>query len=487
MPESPAKQFSGIFVSYRRDDSSGHAGRLFDKLLIRFGEDQIFMDIDTIEPGEDFIQVIEDAVGSCEILIAVIGQRWLSSTDGTSRRLDNPNDFVRLEISAALNRNVRVIPVLVEGARMPRQQDLPDDLARLVRRHALEISDLRWHHDIAQLISVIERVLAKRAEARRIAAEEEEERQRREAETRKLEEEPKREHELRKRLEKEEANRAEAERRQQAEPERQKREAEENKGRQLAVELQKAVEKEKARATEAARRQAEDLRRREAEDPTRRLAAERERREAEAREAEAAERIRAEEELNRHADLPITSRVGLRSSATEDPDLEPPIKTTRALPPELVSRQFKATSTGETADGDLPAQIHATGTVGKRRALMLVAGVLGLLIVGAIGLWLGTMTKNSTSNGEQSSGQQNVAPANNSVSAPTPITTQSTSQPTNANNEAPSPTSANSNSEKRSASTKPPRTATPAQKRPQDSGAAERQKKALDALRNPKP
>ncbi len=435
MPESPAKQFSGIFVSYRRDDSSGHAGRLFDKLLIHFGEDQIFMDIDTIEPGEDFVQVIEDAVGSCEILIALIGKRWLSSTDGTSRRLDNPNDFVRLEISAALNRDVRVIPVLVEGARMPRQQDLPDDLARLVRRHALEISDLRWHHDIAQLINVIEKVLAKRAEARRIAAEEEEERQRREAETRKLEAEPKREYKLRKRLENEEAGRGEAERRRQAEAERQKREAEE--ARQLAAELQKAVEKEKARATEAARRQAEDLRRREAEEATRRLAAERERR-------------------------------------------------TKAPPPEFVSRHLKAASIGETVDGDLPAQIHATGT--KRRSLVLVAGAVGLLIVGAIGLWLGlgTMTKSSTSNGEQSFGQQNVAPANNSGGAPTSITTQSTS-PTNANNEAPSPTSANRNSEKRSASTKPPRTATPAQKRPQGSGAAERQKKALDALRNPKP
>src|SRR6185503_17696674 len=98
MPQFAAKTFSGIFVSYRRDDSSGHAGRLSDKLVNHFGEDQIFIDIDTIQPGEDFVQVIENAVSSCEILIAVIGQRWLSSTDGVSRRLDNPNDFVRLEI-----------------------------------------------------------------------------------------------------------------------------------------------------------------------------------------------------------------------------------------------------------------------------------------------------------------------------------------------------------------------------------------------------
>ena len=79
MPQSSAKPFSGIFISYRRDDSSGHAGRLFDKLVDRFGKDRIFMDIDTIEPGEDFVKVIEEAVASCEVLIAVIGRSWLST------------------------------------------------------------------------------------------------------------------------------------------------------------------------------------------------------------------------------------------------------------------------------------------------------------------------------------------------------------------------------------------------------------------------
>src|ERR1043165_3354644 len=112
----PVRQFSGIFISYRRNDSAGYAGRLFDGLSAHFGEDQIFMDIDYIEPGEDFVQAIETAVGSCEILIALIGPSWLTIENVTGRRLDNPNDFVRLEIVAALARGIRVIPVLVQGA-----------------------------------------------------------------------------------------------------------------------------------------------------------------------------------------------------------------------------------------------------------------------------------------------------------------------------------------------------------------------------------
>lgn len=184
MSQPVAGQFSGIFISYRRDDSSGHAGRLFDGLSARFGEEQVFMDIDQIEPGEDFVQVIESAVGSCEILIALIGRNWLASRDESGRRLDNPNDFVRLEITAALVRGIPVIPVLVQGARMPRPQDLPEDLSALSRRHALELSDLRWKHDVDQLTGVLEKRLARQREARRNAEQQqqEEERQRLEAE-----------------------------------------------------------------------------------------------------------------------------------------------------------------------------------------------------------------------------------------------------------------------------------------------------------------
>lgn len=120
------------------------------------------MDIDTIEPGEDFVTVIENAVGSCEILIVVIGRQWLTSTGRNTGRLDNPNDFVRLEIATALSRDIRVIPVLVQRASMPKPQDLPDDLAKFAHRNAVELSDNDWQNDVVQLIGVVERVLEQR-------------------------------------------------------------------------------------------------------------------------------------------------------------------------------------------------------------------------------------------------------------------------------------------------------------------------------------
>ena len=165
MAESSTKPFSGIFVCYRREDSAGHTGRLSDKLVERFGRERIFMDIDTIEPGEDFVTVIENAIGSCEILIAVIGREWLSPRGETPRYMDNPNDFVRLEIASALSRDIRVIPVLVKRASMPKPQDLPDDIAKFTRRNAVELSDNDWQNDVDQLIRVVERVLRQRAEA----------------------------------------------------------------------------------------------------------------------------------------------------------------------------------------------------------------------------------------------------------------------------------------------------------------------------------
>ena len=157
------QKFSGIFVSYRRDDCAGHAGRLADRLVEHFGRDRIFVDVDSILAGEDFVTVIENAVGSCEILLAVMGRNWLSA--GGTGRLDNPNDFVRLEIATALRRDIRVIPVLVQRATMPKAQDLPEDLIKLLRRNAIELSDHRWANDVDELINVMEKVLAKRAGA----------------------------------------------------------------------------------------------------------------------------------------------------------------------------------------------------------------------------------------------------------------------------------------------------------------------------------
>jgi hypothetical protein len=148
-----------IVLNYRRDDTGGHAGRLYDALSERFGDDHVFMDIDTIEPGTDFAEVIERAVGSCDAFLALIGKRWLTATDaGGRRRLDNSADYVRLEIEAALSRKVRVIPVLLQDAEMPTSDDLPESLSRLARIQALEVADSRWHYDMTRLIATLENV-----------------------------------------------------------------------------------------------------------------------------------------------------------------------------------------------------------------------------------------------------------------------------------------------------------------------------------------
>ena len=160
MTDSPSDAAGRIFISYRRQDSAYPAGWLYDRLAERFGPDQIFKDVDSIELGDDFVETITNAVGSCDILLALIGQEWLdiASADGT-RRLDDPDDFVRLEIEAALERKVLLIPILVDGAIMPRGDQLPPSIAPMVRRQALELSPNRFRADTDRLLDVMERTL----------------------------------------------------------------------------------------------------------------------------------------------------------------------------------------------------------------------------------------------------------------------------------------------------------------------------------------
>jgi TIR domain len=160
-PTGSSGSSTGVFISYRREDTSGYAGRLYDSLRARIGGG-VFMDIDAIEPGLDFVEAIEGAMQRCTVVLALIGDRWLAVRDAQGRtRLDNAGDFVRLELETALRADKRVIPVLVHDATMPSEEQLPESLRALARRHAIELSDARWSTDIDRLASVLERVLTR--------------------------------------------------------------------------------------------------------------------------------------------------------------------------------------------------------------------------------------------------------------------------------------------------------------------------------------
>jgi hypothetical protein len=145
-----------IFINYRRNDSEGEAGRLFDELEKHFGEHAVFMDVAGIEPGQDFRKAINKSVAACSVLLAVIGQQWLDMRDAAgSRRLDDPADFVRIELTAALQANTPIVPVLVRGSHMPRADELPDDLKELAYRNAVELTHARWKSDIQVLVRAL--------------------------------------------------------------------------------------------------------------------------------------------------------------------------------------------------------------------------------------------------------------------------------------------------------------------------------------------
>ena len=157
-----------IFMSYRREETAYPAAWLFDRLASHFGRDQVFKDVNSIELGDDFVEVINTAVGSCEVLLALIGSRWLTITDQDGhRRLDNPDNYVRLEVETALTRDVRVIPILVDEARIPRADELPASLAKLARLQALELSPGRLEADTRQLLSVLDRTIGEARERAR--------------------------------------------------------------------------------------------------------------------------------------------------------------------------------------------------------------------------------------------------------------------------------------------------------------------------------
>lgn len=147
---------AGVFISYRREDTIAYAGRLYDRLCSRFGKEHTFMDIDTLRPGDDFIDVLQKTVATCSVLIAVIGRNWLTIKDESGKpRLWNPEDFVNLEVSVALKRGVRVIPVLVGGAQMPEASELPAALQSLARKQAVVITDIGFDDSVSRLLEAV--------------------------------------------------------------------------------------------------------------------------------------------------------------------------------------------------------------------------------------------------------------------------------------------------------------------------------------------
>ncbi|MGA7788335.1 MAG: toll/interleukin-1 receptor domain-containing protein, partial [Xanthobacteraceae bacterium] len=259
-----------IFINYRRGDDPGNTGRLFDRLQDVFPPQQLFLDVDNIAPGLDFVGVLNERVGECDILLAVIGRTWVEARDAAgNRRLEDPDDFVRIEIESALNQDKRVIPVLVGDAPMPRPEDLPTALRPLARRNAVRLTHERFRADTQGLIKALQQALTEIEAQHEVEA------------------------------------RAEAERR--AEEERRLREADTT---------TRAAEERRVAVAEAAKRAEDETRTKLAETQARERAAEAEARkeqlEAEARERAAEERRRLEAAAKHHADEERSFAAALR-------------------------------------------------------------------------------------------------------------------------------------------------------------------------------
>jgi TIR domain len=163
-PKAPSSTSAhGIYLSHRRSESAAYAGRLFDHLSRHFGRGSEFMDVQGgIRPGQEFARMIESALNACAAVLVIISRNWASCTDKDGcRRLEDPKDWVRLEVAAALHRDVLVVPVLVDGPRLPDPASLPEELRALCGRNACELSDLRWSFDVRELVKNLEQVVVR--------------------------------------------------------------------------------------------------------------------------------------------------------------------------------------------------------------------------------------------------------------------------------------------------------------------------------------
>jgi hypothetical protein len=257
-----------VFISYRRDDSAGHAGRVHDRLEREFGRDLLFMDVDGVPLGVNFVKVLSDEVAKCDVLLAVIGPNWLNARDEDgNRRLDNPHDFVRIEIGAALQRNILVIPILLDGAKVPKANQLPKDLEELSIRNGLDVRHASFHNDIDRLVRSLKGQLAEAEAEKRRCDEDERGRQEAEIKQRADEEERRRKAEAEgRRRDEDERRRQEAENKQQADEEEGRRKAEAEERRRTEEEHRR-----QEKLQEEARQRAEEERRREEAQTKRRL------------------------------------------------------------------------------------------------------------------------------------------------------------------------------------------------------------------------
>ena len=145
-----------IFINYRRDDSAGYANSIYQSLVARFGADQVFMDVDTIAPGKNFDQRIDQTLSTCDVVVAVIGREWLTASHGRGPRLESPDDYVRLELERAIDRNIPLVPTLVHGADLPNADQLPQPLRPLLKRQAIELRNTSWKADVDRMTKAFE-------------------------------------------------------------------------------------------------------------------------------------------------------------------------------------------------------------------------------------------------------------------------------------------------------------------------------------------